>query len=84
MHEIDNTHAIAALKPIWYEKPITVDRTRQRLEKLFDAAKVEKYRTGENPAAWKGNLKHVLPSARKLNPRPRRGTPRCLMSRLRH
>ncbi len=73
LHEIDNTHVIAALKPIWYEKPITADRTRQRLEKLFDAAKVEKYRTGDNPAAWKGNLKHVLPSARKLNAKTKKG-----------
>ena len=67
LHEIDNTHIIAALKPIWWEKPITADRTRQRIEKLLDAAKVEKLRTGENPAAWRGNLKFVLPSARKLN-----------------
>ncbi len=67
LHEIDNTHIIAALKLIWFEKPITADRTRQRIEKLLDAAKVEKLRTGENPAAWRGNLKFVLPSARKLN-----------------
>ncbi|WP_029582119.1 site-specific integrase [Bradyrhizobium sp. URHD0069] len=73
LHEIDNTHVIAALKPIWWEKPITADRTRQRLEKLFDAAKVEKLRTGDNPAAWKGNLKHVLPSARKLNAKTKKG-----------
>ena len=65
--EIDSTHIVAALKPIWWEKPITADRTRQRIEKLLDAAKVEKLRTGENPAAWRGNLKFVLPSARKLN-----------------
>lgn len=67
MHEIDVTHVIEALKTIWYEKPIAADRTRQRLEKLFDAAKVEKLRTGDNPATWRGNLKLRLPSARKLN-----------------
>jgi integrase len=67
LHEIDNTHIVTALKPIWWKKPITADRTRQRIEKLLDAAKVEKLRTGENPAAWRGNLKFVLPSARKLN-----------------
>jgi len=26
-----------------------------------------KLRTGENPAAWRGNLKHLLPSPRKLH-----------------
>ena len=67
LHEIDTPHVIDALKPIWWQKPITADRTRQRIEKLLDAAKVEKLRSGENPAAWRGNLKFVLPSARKLN-----------------
>lgn len=71
--DINSTHVIEALKPIWWEKPITADRTRQRLEKLFDAAKVEKLRSGENPAAWRGNLKFVLPSARKLNAKTKRG-----------
>jgi integrase len=67
LHEIDVPHILDALKPIWWEKPVTADRTRQRIEKLLDAAKVEKLRTGDNPAAWRGNLKFVLPSARKLN-----------------
>jgi hypothetical protein len=31
------------------------------------AAKALKLRTGENPAAWHGNLKHLLPSSRKLH-----------------
>ncbi|RYD86032.1 MAG: integrase, partial [Verrucomicrobiaceae bacterium] len=30
------------------------------------AARVKGYRTGENPARWKGHLKHLLPPRRKL------------------
>ena len=67
LHEIDAPHVVEALEAIWYEKPITANRTRERIEKVLDAAKVEKYRSGDNPAAWRGNLKFVLPSARKLN-----------------
>ncbi|MET4148646.1 hypothetical protein ABIC08_004052 [Bradyrhizobium sp. RT9b] len=67
LHEIDTTHVIEALKTIWWEKPVSAGRTRERLERVLSAAKVEKYRTGENPAAWRDNLKHVLPSPRKLN-----------------
>jgi hypothetical protein len=67
LHEIETAHVTEALKPICWEKPISANRTRERIEKLLDAAKVEKFRTGENPAAWRGNLKFVLPSARKLN-----------------
>lgn len=67
LHEIESTHVVKALKAIWWEKPISANRTRERLEKVLSAAKVEKFRTGENPAAWRDNLKHLLPSARKLN-----------------
>jgi integrase len=67
LHEIDVPHIVDALKPIWWEKPVTANRIRQRIEKLLSAAKVEKLRVGDNPAAWRGNLAMVLPSARKLN-----------------
>ncbi|MBV9565301.1 MAG: integrase arm-type DNA-binding domain-containing protein, partial [Bradyrhizobium sp.] len=65
--EITTEHVLEALKPIWTVKPVTASRTRQRIERLMDAAKALKLRTGENPAAWRGNLKHLLPSPRKLH-----------------
>ena len=43
---------------------ISADRTRQRIEKPLDATKVEELQTG-GPAAWRGNLKFVLPSAQR-------------------
>lgn len=67
LHDIEATDVIDALKPIWWKKPVTADRVRQKIEKLLDAAKVEKLRVGDNPARWRGNLKLVLPSPRKLN-----------------
>lgn len=35
---------------------------RGRIESVLDFAKVRGYRTGENPAAWEGNLVHALPA----------------------
>ncbi len=67
LHEIETPHVLAALKPIWTVKPVTASRTRQRIERVLDAAKALKYRTGDNPAMWRGNLKHLLPSPRKLH-----------------
>jgi integrase len=67
LHEIETEHVLAALKQIWTVKPVTAARTRQRIERVLDAAKALKLRTGENPAAWRGNLKHLLPSPRKLH-----------------
>jgi integrase len=67
LQEISTEHVLEALKAIWTVKPVTASRTRQRIERLMDAAKALRLRTGENPAAWRGNLKHLLPSPRKLN-----------------
>lgn len=67
LHEIETSHVLGALKPIWAVKPVTAARTRQRIERVLDAAKALKLRTGENPAAWRSNLKHLLPSPRKLH-----------------
>lgn len=73
LHEITTDHVLAALKPIWSEKPVTAMRTRQRIERLLDAAKALKLRVGENPAMWRGNLKYLLPSPRKLNRQKSKG-----------
>jgi integrase len=47
----------AVLEKIWWTKQETASRLRQRIETVLDAAKAEGLRTGENPAAWRGNLK---------------------------
>lgn len=52
---------LAALKPIWQAKPETASRVRGRIEKVLDAAKAKSFRSGENPAAWRGNLALWLP-----------------------
>lgn len=67
LHAIGTPEVYEALKAIWWEKPVSANRTRERIERVLSAAKVEKFRTGENPAAWRENLKHLLPSSRKLN-----------------
>ena len=56
----------AVLKPIWNEKTETATRLRQRLEAVLSWAEVAGYRTGDNPARWKGNLEHLLPKPSKI------------------
>jgi integrase len=46
---------------LWSGKTETASRVRGRIEAVLDWAKVRKYRTGENPARWRGNLEHTLP-----------------------
>jgi integrase len=64
--EIDTEAVLAVLKPIWIEKPETASRLRGRIKAVLDAAKAQGHRAGENPAAWRGHLSHLLPKRSKL------------------
>ena len=57
---------LKVLEPIWQTKTETATRVRQRMESVFTWATVSKYREGENPARWTGNLKEVLPNPSKI------------------
>jgi len=48
------------LEPIWKTKTETASRLRGRIESVIDWATANGYRTGENPARWKGHLDHLL------------------------
>lgn len=54
------------LTPIWNSKTETATRLRGRIEKVLDWAKVQGYRTGDNPAAWRGHLSEALPKPSKV------------------
>lgn len=46
--------------------PETATRIRVRIESVLDWAKARGYRTGENPALWKGHLENLLPARSKI------------------
>lgn len=54
------------LNPIWHTKTETADRLRGRIERILDWARIEGYRTGENPARWRGHLKIIFPTPSKI------------------
>ena len=64
--EIDTAAILAVLTPLWQTKPETASRVRGRIEAVLDAAKAQGHRSGENPAAWRGHLAHLLPKRGKL------------------
>ena len=59
--EIDVQDVFAVLNPIWVDKTETATRVRSRIESVLSWATVSKYRSGENPAKWRGNLAELLP-----------------------
>jgi integrase len=63
---IDVGLVLKALEPIWLTKPETAGRVRGRIESVIDWATARGYRTGENPARWRGHLDHLLPARSKV------------------
>ncbi len=57
---------LAILEPIWLTKNETASRVRGRIETVMDYAKAKEYFEGDNPAAWKGVLKPLLPMPSKV------------------
>lgn len=65
--DIELPHVLKALQPIWETRTETATRVRQRIESVLTWATVSKYRKGDNPARWDGNLKEVLPNPKKIS-----------------
>lgn len=64
--EIDTALVIKCLEPVWADKTETATRVRQRIEAVLDWASARKFRSGENPARWKGHLDKLLAAPAKL------------------
>jgi integrase len=53
---------LRCIEPIWPDKTETASRVRGRIESVLDWATVRGYRSGDNPARWRGHLENVLPT----------------------
>ena len=51
---------------LWDVIPTTAARVRNRIERILDCCTVRDYRSGDNPARWRGHLDNVLASPKKL------------------
>lgn len=58
--EIQTNDVLAILKPVLATSPETGRRLRSRVERVLDFANAHNWRTGENPARWKGHLENIL------------------------
>jgi integrase len=66
VRDVGQEQVMAALEPIWRTKNETASRLRGRIESVLDWATVRKYRSGENPARWKGHLDMLLAAPSKV------------------
>jgi integrase len=63
--QIDTPIVLSVLRPVWHDKPETMNRVRGRIEAVLDAAKAAGYRSGDNPASW-SVIGKALPSRTKV------------------
>lgn len=64
--KVEVAHIMQILEPIWSEKAETASRVRGRMESVLDWAKARHYRSGDNPARWRGHLDKLLPKRSKV------------------
>ncbi|MCK1593789.1 site-specific integrase [Bradyrhizobium sp. 164] len=65
LDQISTEDVLSVLRPIWDTKRETASRLRGRIARILDAAKVDKLRGGDNPAAWTGHLDKLLSKKRE-------------------
>jgi integrase len=68
VQDVHDAHVLKILEPIWGSRTETATRVRGRIENILDWATAKKYRTGENPARWRGHLDKLLAAPRKITP----------------
>lgn len=54
-------------RSLWESKTETASRLRGRIERVLDWATVSGYRSGDNPARWRGHLDTLLAAPRKVS-----------------
>lgn len=64
--DVETAHVLRLLEPVWRTKAETASRLRGRIENILDWATVQKYRSGDNPARWRGHLDKLLPARSKV------------------
>ena len=66
VRDIGLTHVLRVLEPIWQAKTVTAARLRGRIESVLNWATTRGYRSGENPARWRGHLDNLLAAPNKI------------------
>ncbi|MCP4316232.1 MAG: integrase arm-type DNA-binding domain-containing protein [Hyphomicrobiales bacterium] len=63
--DVGTDDVLKILTPLWQTTPETARRVRSRIENVLDYSKAKHWRSGENPARWRGHLENVLPKRDK-------------------
>lgn len=65
--DVDTALIVKCLSPIWESKTETASRLRGRIESVLGWATTSGYRSGDNPARWRGHLENLLANISKTS-----------------
>lgn len=65
--QIQTEDVLPVLRSLWETHPASAGLLRGYIETVLNIAKVSGHRSGDNPAAWKGHLEHILPARQRLS-----------------
>jgi integrase len=65
VNTIGTGDVMGVLEPLWQTMPETASRLRGRIESVLDYARARDWRSGENPARWRGHIANMLPKRNK-------------------
>jgi integrase len=66
VQRVDTGAVMKVIEPLWLTLPETAARLRGRIETVLDYAKSRGWRTGDNPARWRGHVENLLPKRSKV------------------
>ena len=64
--EISVDDVLNVINKIWITKNVTARRVLGRIASILDYATTKGFRSGSNPAVWKGSLENLLPKLSKV------------------
>lgn len=60
VEDINTVAVLSVVGPVWARTPKSGRGLREKIESVLDYAAVHGWRSGDNPARWKGHLEHLL------------------------
>lgn len=66
IQNVDTGAVMRVIEPLWRTKVETASRVRGRIESVLDYATARGWRTGDNPARWRGHVENLLPARSKV------------------
>lgn len=67
VEQVDTALVLKIVEPLWTTRTVKATRLLRQIAGILDWATVAGFRSGDNPARWRGYLSELLPNPSKIN-----------------